>query len=107
MQCEVEILSKIQHPNIISLLGYSTNDTARFIVYELMPNISLESHLHGRKKKHIHIFLVAEEFKLLCSFVYIFSGASRGLAITITWPMRMKIALDIARLVVYTTVSTF
>ncbi|CAN7035845.1 hypothetical protein Bca4012_046472 [Brassica carinata] len=69
-KCEVEILSKIQHPNIISLLGYSTNDTARFIVYELMPNVSLESHLHG---------------------------ASRGLAITITWPMRMKIALDIAR----------
>lgn len=69
-KCEVEILSKIQHPNIISLLGYSTNDTARFIVYELMPNVSLESHLHG---------------------------PSRGLAITITWPMRMKIALDIAR----------
>ncbi|CAH2073138.1 unnamed protein product [Thlaspi arvense] len=67
---EVEILSKIEHPNIISLLGYSTNETARFIVYELMPNVSLESHLHG---------------------------SSRGSAITITWPMRMKIALDIAR----------
>ncbi|CAN8299174.1 unnamed protein product [Cochlearia groenlandica] len=67
-KCEVEILSKIQHPNIISLLGYSTNDTARFIVYELMPNVSLESHLHG---------------------------TSRGTVIT--WPMRMKIALDIAR----------
>ncbi|KAG7554871.1 Protein kinase domain [Arabidopsis suecica] len=65
---EVEILSKLQHPNIISLLGYSTNDTARFIVYELMPNVSLESHLHG---------------------------SSRGSAIT--WPMRMKIALDVTR----------
>ncbi|KAF8115842.1 hypothetical protein N665_0025s0288 [Sinapis alba] len=69
-KCEVEILSKIQHPNIISLLGYSTNDAARFIVYELMPNVSLEAHLHG---------------------------SSRGSSITITWPMRMKIALDIAR----------
>ncbi|XP_019097556.1 PREDICTED: probable receptor-like protein kinase At1g80640 isoform X2 [Camelina sativa] len=65
---EVEILSKLKHPNIISLLGYSTNDTARFIVYELMPNVSLESHLHG---------------------------ASHGS--TITWPMRMKIALDVSR----------
>nr|CAC03450.1 ser/thr specific protein kinase-like protein [Arabidopsis thaliana] len=65
---EVEILSKLQHPNIISLLGYSTNDTARFIVYELMPNVSLESHLHG---------------------------SSQGSAIT--WPMRMKIALDVTR----------
>ncbi|CAF1728063.1 unnamed protein product [Brassica napus] len=50
----------------------STNDTARFIVYELMPNVSLKSYLHG-------------------------SGSSRGSAITITWPMSMKIALDISR----------
>ncbi|KAJ4905682.1 Uncharacterized protein Rs2_09340 [Raphanus sativus] len=46
------------------------NDTARFTFYELMPNVSLESHLHG---------------------------SSRGSALTMTWPMRMKIALDIAR----------
>ncbi|CAN6827683.1 unnamed protein product [Brassica oleracea var. botrytis] len=50
----------------------STNDTARFIVYELMPNVSLKSYLHG-------------------------SGSSRGSAITITWSMSMKIALDISR----------
>ncbi|KAJ4917893.1 Uncharacterized protein Rs2_03443 [Raphanus sativus] len=46
------------------------NDTARFTFYELMPNVSLESHLHG---------------------------SSWGSALTMTWPMKMKIALDIAR----------
>ncbi|KAJ1407767.1 Serine-threonine/tyrosine-protein kinase, catalytic domain [Sesbania bispinosa] len=65
---EVDLLSKIQHPNVISLLGCSSNEDTRFIVYELMQNGSLETQLHG---------------------------PSRGSALT--WHMRMKIALDTAR----------
>ncbi|KAL7145744.1 hypothetical protein ABFS83_07G107200 [Erythranthe nasuta] len=67
-QTEVDILSKIEHPNIISLLGYSIRDDTRLLVYELMPFGSLETQLHG---------------------------PSRGSALT--WNLRMKIALDIAR----------
>ncbi|XP_020235640.1 probable receptor-like protein kinase At1g80640 [Cajanus cajan] len=65
---EVDLLSKIQHPNVISLLGCSSNDDTRIIVYELMHNGSLETQLHG---------------------------PSHGLALT--WHLRMKIALDTAR----------
>ncbi|KAL5853154.1 hypothetical protein ACOSQ3_008272 [Xanthoceras sorbifolium] len=65
---EVNLLCSIQHPNIISILGYSVNGDSRFIVYELMHNGSLETQLHG---------------------------PSRGSALT--WHMRMKIALDTAR----------
>jgi serine/threonine protein kinase len=68
LQNELELLSKIQHPNIISLLGCSINGEMRFIVYELMQNGSLEAQLHGP------------------------SQGSR-----LTWYMRMKIALDTAR----------
>ncbi|KAK4747096.1 hypothetical protein SAY87_026133 [Trapa incisa] len=68
LQIEVKILSKMQHPNIISLLGYSTNCEAQFIVYELMQNGSLDTKLHGPSPRS-----------------------------TLTWHMRMKIALDIAR----------
>lgn len=46
-QIEVNWLSKIHHQNIISLLGYCNNGEARFLVYETMPNGSLESQLHG------------------------------------------------------------
>lgn len=42
------MLSKIQHPNVISLLGYSSYGDTRFIVYELMQNGSLETQLHGK-----------------------------------------------------------
>jgi len=48
LQNEVNLLSKIQHPNIISLLGCSIDGDTRFIVYELMQNGSLEAHLHGK-----------------------------------------------------------
>ncbi|XP_027354985.1 probable receptor-like protein kinase At1g80640 isoform X2 [Abrus precatorius] len=65
---EVDLLSKIQHPNIISILGCSIDGDTKFIVYELMQNGSLEAQLHG---------------------------PSHGSALT--WHMRMKIALDTAR----------
>ncbi|CAL5361592.1 unnamed protein product [Camellia sinensis] len=54
--------------NIVSLLGCCIHGEARFLVYELMPNGSLESQLHG---------------------------PSHGSALT--WHLRMKIALDVAR----------
>ncbi|KAL2548712.1 Protein kinase superfamily protein [Forsythia ovata] len=67
-ETEVELLSNIQHPNIISLLGCSIHVETRLLVYELMHNGSLETQLHG---------------------------PSHGSALT--WHHRMKIALDVAR----------
>ncbi|KAE8731680.1 putative receptor-like protein kinase [Hibiscus syriacus] len=37
-QNEVDLLCKFKHPNIISLLGFSSENESRFIVYELMQN---------------------------------------------------------------------
>ena len=48
LQTEVELLGQIQHPNIISLIGYSIHGETRLLVYELMQNGSLEAQLHGR-----------------------------------------------------------
>ncbi|URD87391.1 STYKc [Musa troglodytarum] len=65
---ELDLLRRIRHPNIVSLLGYCVHEGAQFLVYELMQNGSLEAQLHG---------------------------PSHGSALT--WHMRVKIALDIAR----------
>ncbi|XP_023004392.1 probable receptor-like protein kinase At1g80640 isoform X3 [Cucurbita maxima] len=65
---EVNWLRKIRHQNIIKLLGHCIRDETRFLVYEMMQNGSLESQLHG---------------------------PSHGSALT--WHLRMKIAVDIAR----------
>nr|KAJ0191386.1 hypothetical protein LSAT_V11C800411360 [Lactuca sativa] len=42
-QTEVDLLSKIHHPNIITLLGYWVHDETKLLVYELMHNGSLET----------------------------------------------------------------
>ncbi|KAF8103396.1 hypothetical protein N665_0188s0333 [Sinapis alba] len=65
---EVEWLAKIKHQNIISMLGFCVYRQTRCIVYEMMQNGSLESQLHG---------------------------PSQGSGLT--WQLRMKIAVDIAR----------
>lgn len=65
---EVDWLAKIKHQNIISMLGFCIYRQTRSIVYEMMQNGSLESQLHG---------------------------PSQGSALT--WQLRMKIAVDIAR----------
>ncbi|KAJ7004772.1 receptor-like protein kinase [Populus alba x Populus x berolinensis] len=64
---ELNWLTKTHHQNIISLLGYCIHGETRFLVYEMMQNGSLESQLHG----------------------------PHGSALT--WNLRMKIAVDVAR----------
>lgn len=47
-QNELDFLGKIQHPNVISVLGYCIHEDTRLLVYELMQNGSLETQLHGK-----------------------------------------------------------
>ena len=44
---EVEMLSRLHHRNLVKLIGICIEDRARCLVYELIPNGSVESHLHG------------------------------------------------------------
>ncbi|KAJ9550623.1 hypothetical protein OSB04_014668 [Centaurea solstitialis] len=43
---EVDILSKFQHYNIVSLIGYCHYEKEMILVYEYMPNGTLGDHLH-------------------------------------------------------------
>ncbi|BFG24780.1 hypothetical protein CerSpe_110540 [Prunus speciosa] len=65
---EVNLLSKIKHQNIIRLLGYCIHSEARFLVYDMMQNGSLETQL---------------------------CGPNHGSALT--WHLRLKIAVDVSR----------
>jgi serine/threonine protein kinase len=44
---EVQMLSRLHHRNLVKLIGICTEDPERCLVYELIPNGSVESHLHG------------------------------------------------------------
>lgn len=44
---EVSTLCNADHPHLVKLIGYCTEEDQRLLVYEYMPLGSLEAHLHG------------------------------------------------------------
>lgn len=68
---EVLLLSLLNHPNLVNLIGYCAEEEQRLLVYEYMPKGSLEDHLFG-----------IEEDKQVMDWntrVKIAVGAARGL----------------------------
>ncbi|ESW21366.1 hypothetical protein PHAVU_005G064700 [Phaseolus vulgaris] len=47
---ELEAMADIKHRNILTLHGYYTAQHYNLLIYELMPNGSLDSFLHGRSR---------------------------------------------------------
>lgn len=45
---EVEIISRIHHRHLVSLVGYCISDDQRLLVYDYLPNDTLYFHLHGK-----------------------------------------------------------
>ncbi|XP_073011429.1 uncharacterized protein [Typha latifolia] len=48
---EVEVLGSVRHRNIVRLLGWCSGDETTMLLYEYMPNGSLEELLHGKGGK--------------------------------------------------------
>ncbi|KAG0587874.1 hypothetical protein KC19_2G198000 [Ceratodon purpureus] len=68
---EVEMLSRLHHRNLVKLVGICTEEM-RCLVYELIPNGSVESHLHGIDK-----FIAPLDWEARLKIAL---GAARGLA---------------------------
>ncbi|KAJ4775617.1 Protein kinase superfamily protein [Rhynchospora pubera] len=69
---EVEMLSRLHHKNLVKLIGICIEGSKRCLVYELVRNGSVESHLHGVDKKKE---LLDWEIRMKVAL-----GAARGLA---------------------------
>uniref|UniRef100_A0A2N9FWW0 non-specific serine/threonine protein kinase n=1 Tax=Fagus sylvatica TaxID=28930 RepID=A0A2N9FWW0_FAGSY len=67
---EVKIISRLRHKNVVQLIGWCHEQRELLLVYEHMPNGSLDSHLFGAK-------------------------------ISLTWPVRYKIAHGLAFALLY------
>ncbi|GAV64477.1 Pkinase_Tyr domain-containing protein [Cephalotus follicularis] len=70
-QAEVEIISRVHHRHLVSLVGYCSTGVQRMLVYEYVPNNTLEYHLHGKGQ------------------------------LVMSWTIRMKIALGSAKGLAY------
>ncbi|XP_042407323.1 receptor-like serine/threonine-protein kinase ALE2 [Zingiber officinale] len=69
---EIEMLSRLHHRNLVKLIGICVEEHIRCLIYELIPNGSLESHLHGFDKETSPLDWGAR--------LRIALGAARGLA---------------------------
>ncbi|XP_054782054.1 proline-rich receptor-like protein kinase PERK1 [Prosopis cineraria] len=49
-QAEVEVISRVHHRHLVSLVGYCIAEAQRMLVYEFVPNNTLEFHLHGKDR---------------------------------------------------------
>ncbi|KAF3794375.1 putative LRR receptor-like serine/threonine-protein kinase [Nymphaea thermarum] len=47
---EIELLSRLHHRNLVSLIGYCNEEGEQMLVYEFMPNGSLRQHLSAKAK---------------------------------------------------------
>ncbi|CAN6540923.1 unnamed protein product [Malus baccata var. baccata] len=70
-QAEVEIISRVHHRHLVSLVGYCMTGSERLLVYEFVPNNTMEFHLHGKGRP------------------------------TMDWSTRLKIALGSAKGIAY------
>ncbi|KAK9935489.1 hypothetical protein M0R45_022591 [Rubus argutus] len=46
-RAEVEIITRVHHRHLVSLVGYCISEQQRLLIYEFVPNKTLEHHLHG------------------------------------------------------------
>ncbi|XP_019172331.1 PREDICTED: cysteine-rich receptor-like protein kinase 2 [Ipomoea nil] len=49
-ETEISLITNANHPNLIRLLGYSGNGKVLILVYEYMPNSSLDRYIYGEKR---------------------------------------------------------
>lgn len=60
---EIEIITALNHKNIISLFGFCYEDNHLLLVYDFLPRGSLEENLHGTKKDPV-AFGWSERYKV-------------------------------------------
>ncbi|KAK3138457.1 hypothetical protein QOZ80_5AG0369170 [Eleusine coracana subsp. coracana] len=48
---EIELLSRLHHRNLVSLVGYCDEEDEQMLVYEFMPNGTLRDHLSAKSKR--------------------------------------------------------
>ncbi|KAI4352284.1 hypothetical protein L6164_006551 [Bauhinia variegata] len=69
-RAEVEIISRVHHRHLVSLVGYCISEHQRLLVYDVVPNNNLHYHLHGANRPVLD----------WATRVKVAAGAARGIA---------------------------
>lgn len=69
-RAEVEIISRVHHRHLVTLVGYCISEHQRLLVYEYVPNNTLHYHLHAKGRPVME----------WATRVKVAAGAARGIA---------------------------
>ncbi|KAJ9550872.1 hypothetical protein OSB04_014917 [Centaurea solstitialis] len=80
-QAEVEMLSKIRHCNLVSLIGYSYEGKEMALVYEYMPQGTLEDHLHkdGSRLSWLQLLKICKGAARGLDYLHTGTGTQHGI----------------------------
>ncbi|KAK9706477.1 hypothetical protein RND81_07G128100 [Saponaria officinalis] len=67
---EARLLAKLQHKNLVKLVGFCSEGDEKLLVYEFMPNGSLDGFLFDQRKRHLLLWVTRHK---------IIVGIARGL----------------------------
>ena len=70
---EVKFITSVQHRNLIRLHGYCVDSTERILVYEFLPNQSLDKHIFSKEKNSLKLRHSENSMFMLNAFLYSFA----------------------------------
>jgi len=97
---ELDAMGDIKHRNIVTLHGYYIAPQFNLLIYELMPNGSLDVFLHSNEDRTI-IFFSPMNFSCSLSQGVFLEAGRLSEEKPLDWPTRYKIALGAARGIAY------